>query len=410
MKLVAAAFIAGCVLYAAPVLAQSTPDAQVLAQSTPSAAAPAAASPSPTPSPAPSPSPPPPTWQLSGFADGSYSQVFTSKSFQFADGTNSRVFDTSHDTPMFNALNFQLVKNGTLGGKLELTLGQDANVLASWPTANFVGVDVTNAYLSYATGKFTLLVGKFSTLAGAEVLESPSNLDFSRSILFGYAVPFTHTGVRLTYAANSNFSIIGGVNNGWDNTKGNGSGSPTIEAGLAYTNKNLTASTQGYDGTEQTAYGYHDSVIDVNGIPNNWSGVTGKRYLSDTVVSYKFGPVMTGTLNYDTGSQGNALLDPAGNPTVGAAWNGLAGYASANVNKITLTGRYEFFNDLSGYRTTYSQRWNEGTITLAYAPSAALLFRLEGRQDTSSVSPWVNSSGIPQNHLASLAFETIVKF
>ena len=34
---------------------------------------------------------------------------------QFADGTNSRVFDTSHDTPMFNSLNMQLVKNGTLG-------------------------------------------------------------------------------------------------------------------------------------------------------------------------------------------------------------------------------------------------------------------------------------------------------
>jgi hypothetical protein len=398
IRYLVAAVLTASVLRTAPVLAQSTP-----------AALPAPAA-SASPAPSPTPSPPPPTWALSGFADGSYSQVFTSKSMQFADGTNSRVFDTSHDTPMFNSLNMQLVKNGTLGGKLELTLGQDANVLASWPTANFVGVDVTNAYLSYATGKFTLLAGKFSTLAGAEVIESPSNLNFSRSILFGYAVPFTHTGVRLTYAATSAFSIIGGVNNGWDNTKGNGTGSRTIEAGLAYTNKNLTLSTQGYDGTEQTAYGYHDSIIDNNGIPNNWSGVTGKRYLSDTVATYKFGPVLSGTLNYDTGSQGNALMDPAGNPTVGAAWNGLAGYVSANVNKITLTGRYEFFNDLSGYRTSYSQRWNEGTITLAYAPSAALLFRLEGRQDTSSVSPWINNNGVPQGHLASLAFESIVKF
>jgi hypothetical protein len=38
------------------------------------------------------------------------------------------------------------------------------------------------------------------------------------------------------------------------------------------------------------------------------------------------------------------------------------------------------------------------------------LFRLEGRQDTSNVSPWINNNGVPQGHLASLAFESIVKF
>jgi len=39
------------------------------------------------------------------------------------------------------------------------------------------------------------MAGKFVTLAGSEVIWSPSNSNFSRSILFG-AIPFTHTGVR----------------------------------------------------------------------------------------------------------------------------------------------------------------------------------------------------------------------
>ena len=254
MKSLAVAFAAACLIAALPVLA---------------------ADPTPAPSPAagsPAPSPTPRAWVTTGFVDTTYSAVATSRSFQFASGANARVFDLYDRQPTLNALDLQLIHNAPIGGKVELTLGSDADVLASWPAANFSSVDVTNAYLSATSGAFTLSAGKFSTLAGAEVLESPSNADISRSILFGYAIPFTHTGARLTYAVTSTLSAIAGINNGWDNTKGNGSGAKTVEGGLAYTNKNLSLTTQGYSGTEQTAYGYRDSIIDVNGIPGNWSG------------------------------------------------------------------------------------------------------------------------------------------
>jgi hypothetical protein len=314
---------------------------------------------------------------------------------------------------MLNNLNLQLIHNGTIGGKIEVSLGQDADVLASFPTANFNSTDITNAYLSYTAGAFTLIGGKFSTLAGAEVIESPSNLNFSRSILFGYAVPFTHTGFRLTYTATPTISIIAGINNGWDNTKGNGSGAKTAEGGLAYTNKNLSVTAQGYSGTEQTAYGYHDSVVNpVNGDLDNWSGVLGKRKLIDAVATYHFGPVVTVSGNYDSGSQENAVVNPVtGLPTIGATWNGAAGYVSAQLSpKLTLAGRYESFVDPQGYRTSYDQRWSEGTLTLGYAPSSAYLFRLEGRADHSSTQPWVDGNGNPVGHMQSLALEGIVKF
>lgn len=412
MKSLPAAFVAACLLSALPALA-AEPAAS---------ASPVSATPAPSPSPVPpSPSPTPRAWVTTGFVDTTYSAVTTSRSFQFAGGGNARVFDLYDRQPTLDAVNLQLIHNAPIGGKIELTLGSDADVLASWPTANFNGVDVTNAYLSGSTGPLTLIVGKFSTLAGAEVLESPSNADISRSILFGYAIPFTHTGARLTYAVSPAFSAIAGINNGWDNTKGNGTGAKTVEGGLAYTNKNLTLTTQGYSGTEQTAYGYHHGIIDVNGIPNDYTGVTGRRQVIDAVAVYKAGPVLTLSANYDSGSQANAsLLDGAGAaqldafgaPLTGtAAWNGAAGYASAAVSsKLTLSGRYEVFRDLAGYRTGYAQRWSEGTLTLAYAPAASLSFRLEGRADRSDHNVWLDRGGNPVARLSSLAAEAIVKF
>jgi hypothetical protein len=371
-----------------------------------------AASATPAATPAPSPSPTPREWVTTGFADGSYSTtVGKADSFQFANGGNSRVFDTVDKTPMFNSLNLQLIKNGTIGGKVEVTVGDDANVLASWPTANFHSIDITNAYLSGTAGNFNLIVGKFSTLAGAEVIESPNNLNFSRSILFGYAVPFTHTGARLTWTATSALSVIAGVNNGWDNTKGNGTGGKTIEGGLAYTNKNLTVTTQGYSGTEMTAYGYHDDIIDNNGIPNNWSGILGKRKLIDAVATYKFGPVITASANYDSGSQGSVLDNPMGFPTVGASWHGEAGYVSAALtSNFTLSARAETFSDPQGYRTGYGQTWREATLTAQYNATPSLILRLEGRADGSTTQPWLDASGMPAGTLTSVGFETIVKF
>ena len=59
--------------------------------------------------------------------------------------------------------------------------------------------------------------GKFVTLLGAEVIESPLNYNISRSFLFGYAIPFTHTGVLFSYPLMEQVSLSAGIVNGWDN-------------------------------------------------------------------------------------------------------------------------------------------------------------------------------------------------
>ena len=54
------------------------------------------------------------------------------------------------------------------------------------------------AYVSLLTGKLQLDAGKFVTPLGAEVIESQDDWNYSRSILFGYAIPFYHAGMRAT--------------------------------------------------------------------------------------------------------------------------------------------------------------------------------------------------------------------
>ena len=74
-----------------------------------------------------------------------------------------------------------------------------------------------------------------------------------------------------------------------------------------------------------------------------------------------------------------------------ATWNGVAGYAQYQFSdKLSTALRSETFSDHGGYRTGYDQHWRETTLTLAYAPSAPVVFRLEGRADSSNYPVWAD--------------------
>src|SRR3984957_3174641 len=177
--------------------------------------------------------PPPPLLTYSGFADAGYTSASIASAVGSPNGSfiPGRLFDDLNQQIQFHDFNLQVAYNGPIGGKVEAIFGDDANVTNSWPKSQLDGapslngtgsvltgpdIDLTQAYLSLSSGQFTGIVGRFETLAGAEVIESPSDLEFSRSILFGFAVPFTHTGGRLTWAMHSNISFVAGLNKGWD--------------------------------------------------------------------------------------------------------------------------------------------------------------------------------------------------
>ena len=89
----------------------------------------------------------------------------------------------------------------------------------NFPFRNTVPFDLQEAYGSYKIpvgSGLTLKAGKFVTLLGYEVIESPNNLNFSRSLLFTLATPLTHVGGLASYAVTDWLTITAGPVVGWD--------------------------------------------------------------------------------------------------------------------------------------------------------------------------------------------------
>ena len=78
--------------------------------------------------------------------------------------------------------------------------------------------------------------GKFVTLMGTEIISAPGspNPNISRSYLFGFAIPFTHTGVLFSYPVTSIFTLMGGPVTGWDNPRDNNR-QPSFHGGFTLT-------------------------------------------------------------------------------------------------------------------------------------------------------------------------------
>lgn len=318
--------------------------------------------------------------EFSGYVDASYNRL--SQSNAFTSGTANRVFDVREKGVALQqaAATLALQPKQGVGGLINVTAGRDADIINAYGLG--LGkrnkVDLTQAFAQYATGPLTVIGGKFVTMAGAEVIKSPANPNFSRSILFGYAIPFTHTGVRATYAVDDALSVMAGVNNGWDAFKDT-NGAKTLELGMAYApSKAYSLGAQAYTGKER-----------VGGLVN--TGPEGTRSLIDLVGSFNVTDKLNFVVNYDYGIQKNAPLGRGGTGT--AKWSGLAGYANYQLtDQWRLSGRAEYFDDKDGYRTGVVQKWKEATVTVGYLPTKALELRAEVRADLSNVASFVDRS------------------
>ena len=186
---------------------------------------------------APAPSTAPvPTWTDLLTAWGLTANGYVAASYYHSNGYpfNIHQFDIQHDTFQLDQAGLAVAyqpKSG-FGALIDVIAGEDAKLLHAAEDGNGSSIDVKQAFLQYANGPVTVIAGKFGTLAGAEVITPTANANFSRSLLFFYNQPLTHTGVRATWAVSDTFSLIGGINNGWNATS-TSYGSKTGEVGVA---------------------------------------------------------------------------------------------------------------------------------------------------------------------------------
>src|SRR3990172_2658220 len=147
-----------------------------------------------------------------------------------------RVFDDKANQFTINQAELWIDKPTTtespIGFGLDFVIGRDAKKIHSVglgissgddPTKSDV-FDLLQAYVTYKApigNGLDLKAGKFVTLHGAEVIRRTGDYQISRSLLFGFAIPFTHTGIMTTYAVNDWLTVTGGIVNGWDNTDDN---------------------------------------------------------------------------------------------------------------------------------------------------------------------------------------------
>jgi hypothetical protein len=341
---------------------------------------------------------------VSGYLDVSYQHL--DGTGQFASRSPDRVFDARPDSFSVHqaAVTIAYQPKEGFGGLVNLIAGQDADVFAPYdinPGAHSK-FDFPQAYVQYATGPLTVIAGRYVTLAGFETIDPRTDTNFSRSILYGFAIPFAHTGVRATVVANEQFTFNVGIVNGWDDLKDTNS-AKTAELGATFTPlKALSLTVDGYIGKER-----------VGGLTE--LGPEGQRKLIDVIGSWNVTDALAVVLNYDWGRQ------DGGAPDGGVArWNGLAGYLNYAFNDHWRASlRSEYLDDQDGYRTGFIQKWRETTLTVAWMPSKAVEVRLEGRADRSDHSVFVKDSAYFTTEVSprflgdqqsSLAVEALFKF
>src|SRR6476646_9412698 len=112
-------------------------------------------------------------------------------------------------------------KPGDAGFRVDVTAGNSIPKVAKAQDQDVAQFDLQQVVASYIAPLGSGLrfdVGKYVTHLGYEVIEGYDgyNDNYSRSVLFGYAIPFTHTGVKASYAFTSKVAGMVEVVNGWD--------------------------------------------------------------------------------------------------------------------------------------------------------------------------------------------------
>jgi len=342
--------------------ASSTPQNTSAPQQAPAAApAPPASSP-----PAP---PPPPSWTTIGKVNFSgYLDAYYSFNDNHPDAGFNSLYNFDDKTNQFDLNMAKLtasVDPDPIGFRVDLGLGRAFDIFHT-PKSNPEFFDfVEQAYVSVKPKGwkgFEADFGDFVTSAGAEVIESKDNWNYSRSLLFALAIPYYHFGIRTSMPIGSNFNVGVQVVDGWNTiVDQHGNNMKTVGITGAITRKKYTWSHNYYVGPQYTG-------------SNNRN-----RNLYDTTLLLTPNDKVNAYLNFDYGAQHQAL---AGSDH----WIGFAGALHFQLNKyFAFSPRAEYYNDASGFTTGTPQKLHEVTLTGEYKIVTGLLTRLEFRRDGSNV-------------------------
>jgi hypothetical protein len=291
-----------------------------------------------------------------------------------------RVFDSRDNSMQVDVLELSFKKDATSAGdagfRFDLAAGSSVPKVSRSGGLDIGDLDFHQMYASFVApvgSGLRIDVGKFVTPLGYEVIEGYDgyNDNYSRSLLFGYAIPFTHTGVRLGYTFSPVVSSTLFVVNGWDNAIDNNR-SKTFGGQVAVTPA---------DGISLLAGAFYGPERDDNNRDN--------RVILDFVGTYVASPLITFGLNGDYGRE------KYGEDR--ARWMGVACYVRVNpTSDLSLSVRAEQFRDLEGVRTGLIQTLQEMTFTPEFRPAERFILRGDVRIDHSAEHVFMKRSQYTQ--------------
>jgi hypothetical protein len=320
---------------------------------------------------------------LSGYIDGYYSYN-NNRPSNLSDGQTNQYYTFDDKTDQFSLEAAKLTLNhdpDPVGAHLDLIFGRTnslihTNSAAEGATDNYI----EQAYLSVKPPKakgFELDFGQFVTSAGQEVVETMNNWSYSHGLLFSYAIPVYHFGLRTSLPATKTWTVGAQVVNGWNNVSSN-NGGVTIGLTSSLVKPKYTWNTNYYVG------------------PSNTDTQNGYRNLIDTTLLLTPSAKFNFYANYDYGQ--NRFTANYFSPTSkedDPHWQGIAASARGQVTaNAALVGRYEYFYDDQGFATAFTskQTLQEFTGTYEYKWPVGLLMRTEYRYD------WSDHAAFPRGN------------
>lgn len=329
--------------------------------------------------------------QINGAVDG----YATWNANSPANGSNALYnFNTSADSFNLNLAELKVVKPaekpGDLGFTLELGYGQAVNTMqGADPTAGDTGlknfVQLYGTYKAPIGGGLTLDFGKFSTPMGAEVIETQSNWNYSRSLLFALAIPYNHTGMRASYSLTKTVNAYAMIVNGWNDVSDNNRGK-SFGAGFSWApNSQWSLAENIITGPEQANDNRH------------------YRKVTDTVLTYNATAKLSLMGNYDFGDDRVA--------GVAIRWQGAAAYLRYQLTpRFAITPRLEWYSDPQGFTSGAAQQLREVTITPEYKVNDHMIVRAEYRADRSSTPFYQLNNGTLSQQQQTLTSGVVVFF
>ncbi len=349
--------------------------------------------------------------EIGGHVTASYLYNFNNP--DFPTGTQPLgQFNVNHNTFELDAVKLEIGRPtdgpGTAGFQFDMLMGANNHILCAdgLGSPSDSGVCLQEAYLAYDYSGTELKFGKFETLLGYEVIDSPYNNHITHGTLFTFAIPLVHTGLLASGNVTEEIDWAAGIVNGFNLTTDTGDNKGVLGR-LGWSRDNTSVGFNVYIGKDQLRVDTKATTAGFIG-PGGVAGLVGddrrERQIYDLTVEHSPNDDLTLWLNADLGREEGVDLTSAtclgggpGSPCDSdGKWYGVAGGFNWSLSeRTTLAMRGEWFHDngasrlfgtgllgaaLPPLRGSDTDLYS-GTVTLGCALTNNLTTRLEFRHD-----------------------------